>query len=551
VKKLTTLLSGAMLLAGIAMAQPAVTSAVNAASYAPPALPNGGLARGSMFIIFGQRLGPATLNIISSFPLPETLDGTSVSVTVSGTTVAAYLIYTSAGQVAAILPSRTPTGNGTLTLTYNGQTSAPLQIRVVTSSFGTFAVNQAGSGPGIVQNVNSEADRPINALNRPARPGQTLILWGTGLGPVTADERAAAVPGDLPSIPVEVFVGGRPATITYRGRSGCCAGIDQIVLTAPTGVEGCYVPVVVKTGDVVSNFTTISLGSGATCTDVTGLTGNDIQQAQTSGVYRTGAISLVRIATSLSVLGQTIDSKTDIGSASFVRYDLNRLLASQSGQGFGAVSLGACTVYTAQGSATTGAVDPVRPDILNAGPAINITGPKGPKELLRGNEGFYSTALGGGGFNIPGAPAGLPDYLDPGSYTITGPGGPDVGAFSVMLNVPQPLTWTNMASVSTIARSQGQLITWSGGDPAGFTTISGTAIGAGNVVGGFACLERTSVGQFTIPSYVLLNLPPSSGPVGGTLVLAGSSALARFTATGLDAGFVFASSGTGKSVTFQ
>ena len=301
-----------------------------------------GIARGSMFVIFGQRLGPATLNIINSFPLPLALDGTSIKVTVGTTTVDAYLIYTSAAQVAAILPSSTPTGNGTLTLTYNG-TSAPLQIRVVGSSFGVFAVNQAGSGPGIVQNVNSESDRPINALNKPARPGQTMILWGTGLGPVTADERAAAVPGDLAGISVEVYVGGRLATVTYKGRSGCCAGIDQIVFTAPAGVEGCYVPVVVKIGDVVSNFTTMSIGSGPTCTDATGFSGEDIQQAQTTGIYRIGGVALSRTASTFAFPGiPPVDSKTDFGSGFFIRYDLAKLLASQGGQSsFGAVSLGA------------------------------------------------------------------------------------------------------------------------------------------------------------------------------------------------------------------
>jgi uncharacterized protein (TIGR03437 family) len=50
-------------------------------------------------------------------------------------------------------------------------------------------------------------------------------------------------------VDAEVYVGGKRAAVTYKGRSGCCAGIDQIVFTVPEGVEGCYVPVVVKTGD--------------------------------------------------------------------------------------------------------------------------------------------------------------------------------------------------------------------------------------------------------------------------------------------------------------
>ena len=124
-------------------------------------------------------------------------------------------------------------------------------------------------------------------------------------------KQAAPVPGDMPSTPVEVYVGGRPATISYRGRSGCCAGIDQIVFTVPAGVEGCYVPVVVKTGDVVSNFVSMSIaGQGNACTDLTGLTGTQLESAQRTGSLRVGGISLNRSVTKISVPGfGSIESK--------------------------------------------------------------------------------------------------------------------------------------------------------------------------------------------------------------------------------------------------
>ena len=57
------------------------------------------------------------------------------------------MLYTYAGQVAAILPSATPIGTGTLTLTYQGA-STTFDIQVVAASFGMFALNQDGSGPG-------------------------------------------------------------------------------------------------------------------------------------------------------------------------------------------------------------------------------------------------------------------------------------------------------------------------------------------------------------------------------------------------------------------
>lgn len=90
---------------------------VNSASYAHPDLPNGGIAQGSMFIGFGSGMGPASIAFPSPWPFPTELAGTSMQVTVGGQTVDCFMVYTVATQVAAILPSNTPLGDGTLTVT--------------------------------------------------------------------------------------------------------------------------------------------------------------------------------------------------------------------------------------------------------------------------------------------------------------------------------------------------------------------------------------------------------------------------------------------------
>src|SRR5581483_4020993 len=95
----------------------------NSASYANPAFANGSIAQGSLFVIFGSGMGPSQIQYATNFPLPVSLSNTSVSVTVNGTTVPCVMIYTSDGQLAAILPSTTPAGKGTVTVTYNGATS--------------------------------------------------------------------------------------------------------------------------------------------------------------------------------------------------------------------------------------------------------------------------------------------------------------------------------------------------------------------------------------------------------------------------------------------
>ena len=110
-------IASAVLVPDRATAQPTIAALGirNGGSYALPGLPNAGIAQGSIFIVFGQNLGPAKIVQVSSFPLPTSqgLAGTSIKVTVSGTTVDAIMLYTLASQVAAVLPSNTPIGTGT------------------------------------------------------------------------------------------------------------------------------------------------------------------------------------------------------------------------------------------------------------------------------------------------------------------------------------------------------------------------------------------------------------------------------------------------------
>jgi uncharacterized protein (TIGR03437 family) len=123
-------LASAALFSQPALAQPTIAAngIRNSGSYAFPGIPNAGIAKGSIFVIFGQNLGPAKIVQVSSFPLPTSngLAGTSVQISVNGTNVFAIMLYTLATQVAAVLPSDTPIGigTGTVTVTYNGQTSA-------------------------------------------------------------------------------------------------------------------------------------------------------------------------------------------------------------------------------------------------------------------------------------------------------------------------------------------------------------------------------------------------------------------------------------------
>ncbi len=517
-----------LMLTPAAAAPPQISAILNAASYALPGMPNSGIAQGSVFVVFGSELGPAELQQASSFPLQTTLAGTSLRVTVGTTSVDAILIYTWTNQVAAILPSNTPAGIGLLAVTYNGRTSQSGAFRILRSVPGILAQNEAGSGPALAQNFNSSADQPRNAFTRAARPGQVVTLWGTGLGPIAGNDAVVPVPQDL-NLDLQLLVGGKPATVRYKGRSGCCAGVDQIVFEVPRDVEGCYVPVVVKVGDVVSNFTTISVAStGNICSDLSGLSGSDLEKLQSGGVMTYGSISLQvgpYCGDCLVNDTGTYDAVTydESGGGQFFRSGLGQLFFGRVPLGL--PSLGSCLV-SPPSSGVSAQVTPSLPVPLDAGPVLNVSGPKGTKQIPLRSPGNYFQQFSTNSSQI--------QYLQPGNYTVdNGAGGADVGPFRVNLTTPPPFTSALQLSATAVT------VTWRGGDPTGYVTIRGFTAPTPPAVSGaqFVCTERVSAGQFTLPPAVLLSLPANfATSTSGRSISLSYLPVATFRATGLDVG---------------
>lgn len=240
---------------------------VNAASFMAPGLPAGALAQGSAVTIFGTNLGPTSSPSLA-FPLQPKLGGVSVVLQQGSTSVSAFPLYVSTGQVNVIVPSNTPTGVVSLQLIYNNARSNSVPVTIVGSSFGIFAI-AGGTGPGVLMNIVSDKVQPVNSLTSSATPSQLITLWGTGLGAGLNADNLAPQTGNLP-VQTEVLVGGISAKVTYNGRSGCCAGIDQVNFEVPANAPlGCWVPVFVRTGGVtVSNSVTMAISSdGKACSE--------------------------------------------------------------------------------------------------------------------------------------------------------------------------------------------------------------------------------------------------------------------------------------------
>ena len=409
-------------------------SVLNAASYASPGLPNGSIALGSIFSIFGTGLGPAPPSPPLAFPLSTSLGGVSIKVFVGSTSVTAYPIYISPGQINAIMPSNAPLGRASVQVTLNGVAGNPAPITVVNSSFGIYSINSAGVGPGVLFNFVSQSNQPVNAPATAAMPGQVMTLWGTGLGPVTFPDNVAPTAGNV-AIQTEVFVGGQPATVAYYGRSPCCAGDDQVVFTIPPNAPlGCWVPVFVRTGGTnVSNSATIAItADGSPCSEPS----NPLGAYVISG-GNIGNLQLIRtVKHDDFVMTAPTDFTTDVMIPSF-RQEPGGQFAFNS-----KLSLppaGACTVYSMTGNQFSGAALPgvaAGTNYLDPG-AITVTGTKGSRTNAKGPYPFIPVSIGA---NIPNASMANTTFLDPGNFTVSSPGTAAVGPIqaSVAQATPSP-----------------------------------------------------------------------------------------------------------------
>jgi uncharacterized protein (TIGR03437 family) len=486
---------------------PTITAIQNNSSFIPAGFPNYGIAPSSLFVVKGSRLadaGNAAIQSTAPPGLPLALNGASITVVVNGVTMHPALYYAIPAQLAAVLPAATPVGTGTLTVTYNGAASAPAAIQVVPSALG---INTYNTNTGVALDAVTYA---LLTYTSSGSPGEIIELWTTGLGADPDDSDTTFSPAaHIVHTPLQIYIGGVLATILYQGSSGY-PGVNQINLTIPDSVPtGCWVPLAAVTGNIVSNVVTLPINTGGgACFDAqTGLSGNQILPSG-GQTLRTGLVALIQSNSPGKDGTRTITTSSD---AAFEKYT-GIYTPTNS------VSPGGCIVNN-----------------LTPVPIGNITGLDVGAITLTGPSGLSVTLASQ--FGIKGAfyanlPAGA--LTSGGTFTFKGSGGTDVGSFTSTFTLASPLlTWTNQNAAATIDRSQGLLVTWTGGNPGSYVFITGdsvtsTATSLG-VIGGYTCLVPVEAGQFTVPSYILSSLPPGSG---GTNVQ--NYITSSLSATGLD-----------------
>jgi uncharacterized protein (TIGR03437 family) len=227
---------------------------LNGASFAPPTYPISG---GTILSLFGTGLAPSEQSA-QSVPLPTTLAGVSVTIN----DVPAPLFFVSPGQINLQTPFSITGATARIVVNNNSNLSTAVDVPVAATSPGIFSRDQNGIGPAVI----THADFSLVTTQDPALPGETIIIFLTGLGAVDPPF-ADGAPG--PSSPLSVVTdqdlqvefGREVGTILFAGAAPGFVGLYQINVTIPdTVVVGTAVPVAIQTTNGFTDLVDLAIG---------------------------------------------------------------------------------------------------------------------------------------------------------------------------------------------------------------------------------------------------------------------------------------------------
>jgi uncharacterized protein (TIGR03437 family) len=227
--------------------QPTITSVVNAASLLPNIAPN------SWVTILGSGLASTTDTwTIVNGVLPTSLDG--VSVTIGGQL--AYISYISPGQINLIAP---PTSAGPVAVTVTNASLTSAAFTVTSNEYSPALFSWPGN-QAVATHLNFsyavKAGTFTGIATTPAKPGETIILWGTGLGPTTPAAPVGSLApvtqtDDTSTLPT-VTLNNAPVTVLGAALSPGAVGLYQVDIQVPSSIADGDYPLQVSIGGMTS-----------------------------------------------------------------------------------------------------------------------------------------------------------------------------------------------------------------------------------------------------------------------------------------------------------
>jgi uncharacterized protein (TIGR03437 family) len=234
---------------------------LNAASF--DKTPGAPVAPGSLVSIFGTSLtGALALN--DTVPLSTQL--ANVSVTFNGIQAGLDGVFPgSPDQINAqvpwnVLPSGATTGTATVVVTRSGTMSATKLVNIGVAP-GIFSF-PPGAGYAIAINADGSLAAPSGSIpgiaTHPAKVGDVIIVYATGLGAVDSDIANGANSLDKLRNTLArptVLIGGQSAPVFFSGLTPQFPGVNQLNVQVPAGVP---------TGDKVALQLQVSGGAPTT-----------------------------------------------------------------------------------------------------------------------------------------------------------------------------------------------------------------------------------------------------------------------------------------------
>lgn len=205
-------------------------SVVNAASNQ-----SGAVAPNTFLTIYGQNLAWTTRgltgNDLVDDKLPTVLPGTGVRVWVGSQ--AANIYYVSPQQINILVPANLKPGKREISVQVDSTYGPAIEVTLGTAAPALFQMDATTA-------IAVHADGSVATEDSPARPGEIVALYATGLGPTTPAAvystipRAAAPLNDMDTF--EVRFDGKPvdrSSIFYAGLAPGFAGLYQINVKLP------------------------------------------------------------------------------------------------------------------------------------------------------------------------------------------------------------------------------------------------------------------------------------------------------------------------------
>ena len=236
---------------GTAGPLPAISSngVVNGASFQP------GIVPGSWITIQGTNLAPSTNtwdNFIVGGKLPTAVDG--VTVDIGGK--AAYVNYVSPTQINALAPDA---GTGSLAVTVSTPSGTSAVVNTTSLQLGPAFFLWPGSQPVATRQYFSLAVKNgtfAGATTVAAKPGDVLILWGTGFGPTNpAVTQGIQVPADKQyntASAVTVTINNTSAQVFGAALAPGFAGLYQVAIQVPASLADGDWPIKASIGSAQS-----------------------------------------------------------------------------------------------------------------------------------------------------------------------------------------------------------------------------------------------------------------------------------------------------------